>query len=57
MLADRDEKAVSYVFHSTVTDFEYVYVSAGVRGLQIKINPHDLIGFTRGEVADIAVPM
>ncbi|WP_290053783.1 Cys-tRNA(Pro) deacylase, partial [uncultured Muribaculum sp.] len=44
-------------FHSTVTDFEYVYVSAGVRGLQIKINPHDLIGFTRGEVADIAVPM
>ncbi len=44
-------------FHSTVTDFEYVYVSAGVRGLQIKINPHDLIGFTRGKVADIAVPM
>ncbi|WP_290448539.1 Cys-tRNA(Pro) deacylase [uncultured Muribaculum sp.] len=44
-------------FHSTVTDFEYVYVSAGVRGLQIKINPHDLIGFTRGEVAEIAVPM
>lgn len=44
-------------FHSTVTDFEYVYVSAGVRGLQIKINPHDLIGFTRGGVADIAVPM
>ena len=29
--------------HSTVEDFDYVYVSAGVRGLQFKIAPNDLV--------------
>ena len=29
-------------FDSTALDFDFIYVSAGVRGLQIKINPNDL---------------
>ncbi len=28
--------------HSTAFQFEYIYISAGVRGLQIKIAPNDL---------------
>ena len=42
-------------FHSTITDFDTVYVSAGVRGLQFEINPSELIAYTQGSVADIAV--
>ena len=43
-------------FHRTARDFDTIYVSAGVRGLQIEINPEDLIRFVRATVADIAVP-
>jgi Cys-tRNA(Pro)/Cys-tRNA(Cys) deacylase len=41
-------------FHSTAMDFETIYVSAGVRGLQLEIAPEDLIGFVGGVVADVA---
>lgn len=41
-------------FHSTATDFETIFVSAGIRGLQLEIAPSDLIGFTGGTVADVA---
>lgn len=44
-------------FHSTILDFPLVYVSAGQRGLQLEINPNDLVAFTEGTVADIARPM
>ncbi|MFV0545021.1 MAG: Cys-tRNA(Pro) deacylase [Bacteroides sp.] len=36
--------------HYTVDQFSYVYISAGIRGLQIKIAPNDLIRESRGEV-------
>lgn len=36
--------------HHTVDQFSYVYISAGIRGLQIKIAPNDLIRESRGEV-------
>lgn len=42
-------------FHSTVNNFDVVYVSAGVRGLQFEISSSDLIGYVDGIVADIAV--
>ena len=42
-------------FHSTATDFDYIYVSAGVRGLQLEISPSDLIGFVGATVAEVAV--
>ena len=41
-------------FHSTAMDFPYIYVSAGVRGLQFKIAPADLVAYTGAVVADIA---
>ena len=41
-------------FHSTAVDFEHIYVSAGVRGLQIQINPAELIIFIGATVADVA---
>lgn len=40
-------------FHSTALDFDTIYVSAGVRGLQLEIAPADLIGFVGGTVADV----
>ena len=41
-------------FHSTALDFDFIYVSGGQRGLQLKINPADLISYVGAEVADIA---
>lgn len=41
-------------FHTTALNFETIYVSAGVRGLQIEIAPADLIGFVRATVASVA---
>lgn len=43
--------------HSTALDFEFIYISAGVRGLQIKIAPTDLISFVGAEVAEISEVM
>lgn len=39
--------------HSTAQNFPYIYISAGVRGLQFKIAPADVIAFTGAEYADI----
>lgn len=41
-------------FHSTALSFEHIYVSAGVRGLQLEIAPSDLIKFVNATVADVA---
>lgn len=41
-------------FHQTATDFPHIYVSAGQRGLQLKISPTDLLRESGGTVADIA---
>lgn len=40
-------------FHSTATSFDTIYVSAGVRGLQLEIAPSDLIDFVGGTIADV----
>ena len=40
-------------FHSTATGFDRIYVSAGVRGLQLEIDPRQLIDFVGGTAADI----
>jgi Cys-tRNA(Pro)/Cys-tRNA(Cys) deacylase len=34
-------------------DHERIYISAGVRGLQIAISPHDLIAFVEATVAEL----
>lgn len=40
-------------YHSTATAFPFIFVSAGIRGLQVKLSPTDLIEFTSGEVCDL----
>ena len=40
-------------FDSTALNFDYIYVSAGMRGLQIKINPNELISFVGASTADL----
>lgn len=39
--------------HSTALDFERIYISAGVRGLQIAIHPQALIDFVGATVAEL----
>ena len=38
---------------TTCTQYDYIYISAGVRGLQLKLNPEQLISFVDAQVADI----
>ena len=47
------KKPLPIFFHRTATDFDHIFVSAGVRGLQLKINPSDLIAFTSASTADL----
>ena len=39
--------------HHTCEEFPYIFVSAGVRGLQLKIAPADLMRMAQAEVAEI----
>lgn len=39
--------------HSTCVDYDVIYVSAGVRGMQLKVAPGDLVAYTRATVADL----
>ena len=40
-------------FHSSLTDFSHVFVSAGVRGLQLKIEPQLLVDYVGGTLTDL----
>lgn len=48
------KKPFPTLFHSTALDFDHIYVSAGQRGLQLKVAPAALIDYVGGKVADIA---
>lgn len=39
--------------HSTCMDFPFIYISAGVRGLQLKVAPQDLFSVTGAFAADL----
>ena len=41
--------------HETCELFDYIYVSAGMRGLQFKLNPQDLIQVVGMTVADLTI--
>lgn len=41
--------------HSSSIRFPYIYISAGVRGLQIKISPNDLIKETKAEICSLFI--
>lgn len=47
------KKPFPTLFHQSALDFEVIFVSAGVRGLQLKINPQDLISYVKAAVADL----
>lgn len=47
------KKAFPTFFHSSATDFDRIYVSAGVRGLQLAIAPADIIAYTHATVTDL----
>lgn len=42
-------------FHQSCMEFDAIYVSAGQRGLQFKINPRDLVNYTGATVCDLIV--
>lgn len=48
------KKRFATYIHATVGDYPTVYVSAGVRGLQLKIAPAELVAFVWAIVADIS---
>ena len=39
--------------HSTCSSFSFIYISAGIRGLQLKIDPADLLRVTGAQVGDL----
>ena len=41
-------------FDSSAVDYPFIYVSAGVRGLQLKVSPEALIGYVGALTAEIA---
>ncbi|MDR1273029.1 MAG: Cys-tRNA(Pro) deacylase [Odoribacteraceae bacterium] len=47
------KKALPTWIHHSCGQFEAIFVSAGVRGLQLRVAPGDLIRFTRATVADL----
>lgn len=49
------KKPLPTIFHSSVLEHNRIYVSAGVRGLQIAIAPNDIISFVGATVADIVM--
>ncbi len=40
-------------FHQTCTSFDYIYLSAGVRGLQIKVAASDIIALIGASIVDL----
>lgn len=44
------KKPFPVFIHTTAADYPYIYISAGIRGLQIKIAPEALIDFVRATV-------
>ena len=43
--------------HESCQNFDYIYVSAGQRGLQFRINPQDLISVAGATVADLVLSL
>ena len=39
----------TFIFESALL-YDYIYISAGIRGLQLKINPQVLVDYTRAGI-------
>ena len=51
------KKTFPTFIHRTATDYPFIYISAGVRGLQLKIAPAQLIAYTNAVVTDLSREM
>ena len=49
------KKPFPTIFHTTCNDFPYIFVSAGQRGLQLKMAPQVLVSFVGATVADLVM--
>lgn len=49
------KKAFPTFYHESLVLYPYIYISAGIRGLQIKIAPQDLVKVSRGMIVDLIV--
>lgn len=47
------KKPLPTFFHSTATDFDHIFISAGQRGLQLKVAASDVIGYIGATVCDL----
>lgn len=47
------KKRFPVFIHSTARNFDTIFVSAGQRGLQLDLNPEDLINYTGATVTDL----
>lgn len=47
------KKLFSTYIHSSCTDFDYIYISAGIRGLQIKLRANDLTGLINAQIVNL----
>lgn len=48
------KKHLSFIHNSSITK-DYIYISGGQKGLQIKLNPRDLIKYLNMEVDDLII--
>ena len=48
------KKAFPTYIHSTALEHPFIYISAGVRGLQLKVAPAELIAYVRATVAELS---
>ena len=48
------KKPYPIYIHETCRLFDHIFVSAGQRGLQLKLNPEDLINMIGAEICDVA---
>jgi Cys-tRNA(Pro)/Cys-tRNA(Cys) deacylase len=49
------KKTYPIFIHEICQLFDHIFISAGQRGMQIKLNPADLIGICQARISDIAV--
>lgn len=47
------KKTFPTYFDCSCADFDYIYVSAGVRGLQLKISPTDLVEYVNATLSEL----
>ena len=54
VFAHRNEKTLPTFIHTSCMEFDYIYISAGVRGLQVRMAPGDLVDFV-GAVVTVLI--